>query len=306
MTLTVLLAAGDGVFEDYETPLRAAFARQGLDARLVTEAPAKMVDYIIYAPSSPLQDFTPFTRCRAVLSLWAGVERIVGNATLTQPLARMVDPSLTQGMVEYVVGHVLRYHLGLDHPATSWRPVVPPLAQDRRVGFLGLGELGRACAGALRALGFDVAGWSRSPRQLDGIACHSGAEGLSPLLARSEILVTLLPDTPATTNILNATTLAQLPRCARIINPGRGTAIDDTALLAALDQGHIAAATLDVFRTEPLPDEHPFWHHPNVTVTPHIAAATRPETASDVIAANIVRVEAGQPLLHEVSRGQGY
>ncbi|MCL1627355.1 glyoxylate/hydroxypyruvate reductase A [Roseibaca sp. V10] len=306
MTLTVLLAAGDGVFEDYDAPLRAAIAKQGLDAQLVTDAPAQTVDYIVYAPSSPLQDFTPFTNCRAVLSLWAGVERIVGNATLTQPLARMVDPSLTQGMVEYVVGHVLRYHLALDKPATSWTPVVPPLAQDRCVGFLGLGELGRACAGALRALGFDVAGWSRSPRQLEGIACHSGPEGLRAVLARSDILVTLLPDTPATTNILNATTLAHLPRGARIINPGRGTAIDDAALLAALDQGQIAAATLDVFRTEPLPENHPFWHHPNVTVTPHIAAATRTETASDVIAANIARVERGQPLLHEVSRHNGY
>jgi len=108
MTLTVLLAAGHGVFEEYDAPLRAAFAAQGLDAALVTDAAPESVDYIVYAPSSPVQDFAPFTRCRAVLSLWAGVERIVANPTLTQPLARMVDPSLTQGMVEYVTGHVLR------------------------------------------------------------------------------------------------------------------------------------------------------------------------------------------------------
>jgi len=115
-----------------------------------------------------------------------------------------------------------------------------------------------------------------------------------------------LPDTPATANILNAQTLAQLPRGARIINPGRGTLVEDAALLAALDTGQIAAATLDVFRTEPLPAEHPYWAHPSVTVTPHIAAATRPDTASAVIAANIARVQAGQPLLHEVSRSAGY
>lgn len=306
MTLTVLFAAGDGAFAEYDAPLRAAFDRAGLDAALVTSAAPDMVDYIIYAPSSPLQDFAPFTRCRAVLSLWAGVERIVGNPTLTQPLARMVDPSLTQGMVEYVTGHVLRYHLGLDRPATAWVPVVPPLAQDRRVGLLGLGALGRACAQALTGLGFDVAGWSRSPRQIAGIDCHHGPDGLAAVLARSEILVTLLPDTPATANILNAETLAQMPHGACVINPGRGTLIDDDALLAALDTGQITAATLDVFRTEPLPADHRYWHHPRVTVTPHIAAATRADTASVVIASNIARVEAGQPLLHEVSRAAGY
>ncbi|MBN2759505.1 MAG: glyoxylate/hydroxypyruvate reductase A [Rhodobacteraceae bacterium] len=306
MTRTALFAAGDGDFAEYEAPLHAAFARAGLDVAVVTEAAPDTVDYIIYAPANPLQDFTPFTRCRAVLSLWAGVERIVGNPTLTQPLARMVDPSLTQGMVEYVTGHVLRYHLGLDRPATAWDPVVPPLAQDRRVGFLGLGELGRACAQALAGLGFQVAGWSRSARDVAGIAYHHGAEGLRDVLRSSDILVTLLPDTPATANILNADTLAQLPRGARIVNPGRGTLIEDAALLAALDSGQIAAATLDVFRTEPLPADHPYWVHPRVTVTPHIAAATRPDTASEVIAQNIARVEAGLPLLHEVSRGAGY
>jgi glyoxylate/hydroxypyruvate reductase A len=139
-----------------------------------------------------------------------------------------------------------------------------------------------------------------------GVQCHSGADGLAAVLERSDILVTLLPDTPATTNILNATTLAQMPRGAYVINPGRGTLIDDAALLSALDQGQIAAATLDVFRTEPLPADHAYWHHPRVTVTPHIAAATRAETASDVIAANIARVQAGQGLLHEVSRAAGY
>lgn len=306
MSLTALFAAGDDVFAEYDAPLRAAFARAGLDVTVVTQAAPDTVDYIIYAPSSRLQDFAPFTRCKAVLSLWAGVERIVGNPTLTQPLARMVDPSLTQGMVEYVTGHVLQYHLALDRPATEWVPVVPPLAQDRKVGFLGLGALGRACARAQAALGFDVAGWSRTPREVEGVQCHSGADGLAAVLERSDILVTLLPDTPATTNILNATTLAQMPRGAYVINPGRGALIDDAALLSALDQGRIAAATLDVFRTEPLPADHAYWHHPRVTVTPHIAAATRAETASDVIAANIARVQAGQGLLHEVSRAAGY
>lgn len=308
MTLTVLFAAGDQVFAEYEAPLRAAFDAAGLDVSLQTQAPPAAVDYIIYAPSSPLQDFSPFTSCKAVLSLWAGVERIVGNATLTQPLARMVDPSLTQGMVEYVTGHVLRYHLGMDRAAQPgvWDPVVPPLAQDRNVGILGLGELGQACAQALVQLGFSVSGWSRSLRNVAGIRCHAGGDGLAQVLSRSAVLVTLLPQTDATTNLLNATKLAKLPRGACIINPGRGTLIEDEALLAALNTGQVGGATLDVFRTEPLPPHHPYWHHPRVTVTPHVAAATRATTASQVIAQNIARVESGQTLLHEVSRRDGY
>ena len=310
MTLTVLFAAGEESFAAYETPLRAALQAEGLAATLATEAPAAEVDYIIYAPSTALRDFTPFSRCKAVLSLWAGVERIVDNPTLTQPLARMVDPGLTAGMVEYVCGHVLRYHLGMDahigaKPGT-WNPVEPPLAHERCVAILGLGELGRACALALAGLGFRVSGWSARGRQIPGIDCHHGPDGLAGLLGKAEILVTLLPRTPETECILNAETLAQMPRGARIINPGRGSLIDDTALLAALDRGQIAQATLDVFRKEPLPRDHPFWDHPGITITPHIAATTRAESAACVIARNIARSEKGEALLHLVDRTRGY
>ena len=311
MTLTLLFAAGPDRFTEYEPHLRAALAACGLaDATLTESAPPETVDAIIYAPGSAVQDFRPFTRCKAVLNLWAGVERIAPNPTLTQPLCRMVDPALTQGMVEYVTGHVLRHHLGMDahihaRPG-AWDPVEPPLAHERRVGILGMGELGRACADALRALRFDVQGWARSPREGGAVMLHHGADGLAALLARSEILVTLLPHTPGTENLLNAGTLALLPRGAVIINPGRGALIDDDALLAALDRGQLAHATLDVFRTEPLPDAHPFWTHPRVTVTPHIAATTRAATASQVIAENVARMVAGQPLLHLVDRARGY
>ncbi len=310
MSLTLLFAAGPGTLDAYRAPLEAALKAEGLAADLTDSAAPETVDYIIYAPASPLQDFTPFTRAKAVLSLWAGVERIVANRTLTQPLARMVDPALTQGMVEYVCGHVLRYHLGMDAHITAapgdWATHAPPLASERTVGLLGLGALGSACAQALAGLGFRVAGWSARPKTLDGIACADGESGLKTVLQASEILVTLLPDTPQTTNLLDAETLALLPRGARIINPGRGTVIDDAALIAALDAGQIGHATLDVFRTEPLPVAHPFWHHPRVTVTPHIAAATRAESAARVLARNIARVEAGAPLLHEVARDRGY
>ncbi|PLL12660.1 glyoxylate/hydroxypyruvate reductase A [Tabrizicola sp. TH137] len=310
MTLTVLFAASDANWAEYAEPLRAAIAAAGLTASLTREAAPQAVDYIIYAPTSPLQDFAPYIRCKAVLSLWAGVERIVGNPTLTQPLCRMVDPALTEGMVEWVVGHALRHHLGMDrhilNPGHVWDPSCPPLARERPVAMLGMGELGTACARALAALNFPVTGWSRSPKQVDGISCLHGDAGLDQALSQAQIVVTLLPKTPETENTLNARTLALLPKGAVILNPGRGALIDDDALLAALDAGQVGHATLDVFRVEPLPPDHPFWSHPRVTVTPHIAADTRAPSASRVIAENIRRGEAGEPFLNRVDRGRGY
>lgn len=310
MPLTILFAASDANWAEYATPLRAAIAAAGLTATLTREAAPEAVDYIVYAPSSPLQDFAPYTRCKAVLSLWAGVERIVGNPTLTQPLCRMVDPALTEGMVEWVVGHALRHHLRLDryivNPGQVWDPTCPPLARERPVAMLGMGELGTACARALAALNFPVTGWSRSPKQVDGIPCLHGEAGLDQALANAQIVVTLLPRTPETENTLNARTLALLPKGAAILNPGRGALIDDDALLDALDAGQVGHATLDVFRVEPLPQDHPFWTHPRVTVTPHIAADTRAPSASRVIAENIRRGEAGEALLNRVDRARGY
>ena len=308
--LTVLFAAADANWTDYSAPLRHAFTEAGLDATLTRDADPATVDYIVYTPTSPVQDFAPFTRCKAVLSLWAGVERIVGNPTLTQPLCRMVDPALTEGMVEWVVGHALRHHLGMDrhivNPSRIWDPTCPPLARERPVAMLGMGELGLACARALAALNFPVTGWSRTAKQVEGIPCLHGDAGLEQALRTAQIVVTLLPKTPDTENTLNARTLSLLPEGAVILNPGRGALIDDDALLAALDAGHIAHATLDVFRTEPLPQDHPYWSHPNVTVTPHIAADTRAPSASRVIAANIRRGEAGEPFLNLVDRKRGY
>jgi glyoxylate/hydroxypyruvate reductase len=303
--LTVLFAA-PALWPEYEPHLPAALTEAGIPARIVTDAAADQVDYIVYAPAAPLQDFSPYTRTKAVLNLWAGVERIVGNPTLTQPLTRMVDPGLTEGMVEWVVGHTLRHHLGMDrhivNPGHVWDPACPPLARERPVTILGMGALGSACAAALRSLNFPVTGWSRTekPGQLHG------DEGLRKALSTAQILITLLPKTPETENLLNADRLARLPQGAVILNPGRGPLIDDDALLAALDRGHIGHATLDVFRVEPLPQNHPFWSHPKVTVTPHIAADTRAVTSSRVIAENIRRGEAGEPFLHLVDRARGY
>jgi len=163
MTLNILFAALPNRWPDYETPLRNAFAAHALDVHLSCEMTPSDVDYIIYAPNSPLKNFTPYTRAKAVMNLWAGVEEVVKNATLTQPLTRMVDEDgLTQGMVEWVTGHVLRHHLGMDahiHGLKGkWTRDIPPLATERRVGMLGLGALGAACAKALKQLGFDVEG----------------------------------------------------------------------------------------------------------------------------------------------------
>ncbi len=309
MTLHIYFAAPK-LWADYREPLRHALAEAGIDAELADSAPdPEAVDYIVLAPGGPVKDFRPFTRARAVLSLWAGVERIVGNPTLTMPLCRMVDPALTQGMVEYVAGHALRFHLGMDRYRQDgvWRnDLVPPLAGERPVTVLGLGELGAACGRALAGLGFPVTGWSRSPKHVAGITCLSGEAALPEALARAQILVTLLPATPQTDRLVDAGRLALLPEGACLINPGRGSLIDDEALIAALDSGRLGHAVLDVFRTEPLPPGHPFWSHARITVTPHVAADTRAATASRVIAENVRRGEAGEPFLHRVDRARGY
>lgn len=310
MTTNILFAATPSRWESYEQPLRGALARAGLKVDLRPDFAPDAVDYIVYAPNSSVQDFTPYTRLKAVLNLWAGVEDVAFNPTLSVPLARMVDHGLTQGMVEWVTGHVLRHHLGMDAHILGqdgqWRTDVPPLAQDRQVTILGLGALGQACANALTGLGFPVTGWSRSAKSMQGITTFHGPDGLTRSLQNAAITVLLLPDTPATTNLMNAETLSYLPPGAVLINPGRGTLIDDDALLAALDTEQIGHATLDVFRIEPLPADHPYWAHPRVTVTPHIASATREDSASEVIAENIRRGVRGEPLLHLVDRDKGY
>ena len=310
MTLKILFSASKKNWSDYKASLEEAFASVSLDYDLRTSFEPSEVDYIIYAPSSSLQDFSPYTSLKAVLNLWAGVEGVAFNKTLKVPLARMVDSGLTSGMVEWVTGHTLRHHLGIDKHIHGqdglWRSYVPPLAKDRVVTILGLGILGTACGKALRSLGFNVRGWSRRKKSIDGISCFYGNDQIDLALTDADIVILLLPDTPPTQNILNHHTLNLTKRGAVILNPGRGPLIDDDALIAALDSGQLEHATLDVFRIEPLPENHRYWSHKKVTVVPHKASETRPKTSSQVIAMNIKRAENGKELLHLVDKETGY
>ena len=310
MTIKILFSANDENWKRYKAPLQDALDNKSLDYELGRTITPCEVDYIIYAPSSSLQDFSPYTKLKAVLNLWAGVEGVTNNKTLNVPLARMVDSGLTDGMVEWVTGHTLRHHLGIDKHIHGqdgiWRSYVPPLAKDRIVTILGLGTLGTACGIALKRLGFNVRGWSRREKRVDGIICFYGDDQVDSSLMDADIVVLLLPDTPLTENILNQHTLNLLKRGAFVLNPGRGPLIDDDALLAALETGQIEHATLDVFRIEPLPKNHQYWSNNKVTVIPHKASETRPRTASQVIAMNIKRAENGQKLLYLVDRENGY
>lgn len=270
------------------------------------------IDYVL-AWKQPPGLLQTLPNLKVIFSLGAGVEHVLSDHTLPPgiPLVRMVDPGLTIGMVEFVLLCVLRYHRRLpEHEANQkarrWQALTPKLPQDQRVGIMGLGELGAACAQSLVTLDFDVAGWSRTAKSLAGMMCFHGPEGLIPFLNRTDIVVCLLPLTADTDSILNARTLAALPRGAYVINAARGRHVVEEDLLAAVDSGHIAGATLDVFRQEPLPPDHRFWSHPKVTVIPHSAALTQPKTAARTIADNIRRHQSGQPLLYVVDRARGY
>ena len=309
--INILFAAVTERWDQYQKPLKKELDLIGLEYKLSEKLPPSEVDYIIYAPNSSIKDFSVFTNLKAVLNLWAGVEDVVNNKTLKVPLAKMVDEGLTQGMKEWVLGHVMRYHLGIDlhifGQDGQWRDwSAPPLASRRNVTILGLGALGAECANALAQVGFKVRGWSLTEKSIFNVICHHGFKGLQKSLFGSEIVVLLLPSTAATENIINTKTISYLSKNAVIINPGRGTLIDETALLKSLDDGKLAHATLDVFRQEPLPADHLFWQHPKITVTPHIASETRPQTASQVIATNIDRFEKGKPLLYQVNFEEGY
>ena len=310
--IKILFSASQKDWKKYKTELTRAMDDTKLVYEITTDLNCLDANYIIYAPSGGLEDFSKFKSLKAILSLWAGVENITGNTTIKVPLCRMVDTGLTQGMVEWVTGHVLRHHLDLDKYIKVqdgvWRNnTYPPLASDRNLTILGLGELGLSCAKTLSDLNFKVHGWSRSQKNnVENIKCYFGNDGLIEALSRAEILILLLPLTKETNGLIDERMLSKMPYGSIILNPGRGHLINDSALLRAIESGQVSHATLDVFEIEPLPKEHPYWVNEKVTVTPHIASVTRASSSCDVIAKNILRGERGDSFLYLVDRKKGY
>jgi glyoxylate/hydroxypyruvate reductase len=270
------------------------------------------IDYaLVWKP--PVGELKRYPNLKAILSLGAGVDHLAADPSLPNdvPVSRLVDRCLTQGMSEYMLYWVLHYHRNFGDYATmraqnEWRHIPQEDPRRRRIGLLGLGELGSDAAQKLAMLEFDVAGWSRTPKSLPGVTSYHGPDGLKPFLARTDILICLLPMTDATRGIINADTLAQLPQGAVLINGARGAHVVDQDLLAALDSGQLSAATLDVFHTEPLPADHPYWSHPKVVMTPHMASLTIAHSAAAYVAENIRRIERGEPPLNIVDFSAGY
>jgi glyoxylate/hydroxypyruvate reductase A len=248
---------------------------------------------------------------RLVQSLWMGVDGLLaelGNLPPNVPIARMVDPGMTTEMPQAALAHVLYLHRAHDvyarqQRAREWRQRPQPAAARRAVGVLGLGELGARTARLLARHGFRVHGWSRTPKHIDGIDTHTD---LNAVLTASEILINLLPLTAETRGLLDARRLAVLPAGACLVNLARGAHVIEADLLAMLDHGHLRHAILDVFAEEPLPPTHPFWAHPAVTVLPHVAASSTPESCLPVAVENIRRLRAGEPLLHLIDHEHGY
>jgi glyoxylate/hydroxypyruvate reductase A len=274
--------------------------------------PVDDIDFIIVGGRMP-GDFSPFKNLRGIQSTWAGVNHLLQSGALPPavPVARMVDDGLTCSMTEYLVFQVL------DHLRQG--PVLRQAQQERRwleghggdtqpgaIGIMGLGALGQDAARQFAALGLSLRGWSRTAKSISAVECYAGEEQLPAFLSGCQILICLLPLTPETRGVLDATLLAHLPRGACLINAARGPHLVDDDLLAALNSGHLSRAVLDVFHTEPLPADHPFWNHPRVTVTPHVAAITRAGTGAALIIENYRRAMAGKTLINQVDQGLGY
>ncbi|MGR3376934.1 2-hydroxyacid dehydrogenase [Salipiger abyssi] len=243
-------------------------------------------------------DLAGFPNLKAIVSIGAGIDHVLADAELPEgvPIIRTVGKDLTQRMREYVALHVLRHHRDMPRQLqaqaeSDWHAIVVPVAPNRVVGVMGLGNLGAAAAQTLAGLGFDTRGWSKSPKDLDGVSCFTGTGEMDAFLDGCEILVNLLPLTDQTRGILNADLFAKLAPGACVINCARGPHLVDTDLLAALESGQIKQATLDVFHQEPLPADNPFWTHPAITVTPHVASQIDAGTGGRLIAANLKAFE---------------
>jgi glyoxylate/hydroxypyruvate reductase A len=309
--MAILYADGPADAAAWAAAIRAL--DPGLELRFWPEpGPAADIDFAIVGAKAP-GDLRAFPNLKAIQSTWAGVNHLLADVNLPpdRPLARMVDQGLTVSMTEFVVLHVLDTArdgpaLRAAHRRREWLDLDPGSPRTITVAILGLGTLGADAGGRLAGLGFDVRGWSRSRKDIAGIRSFAGSEGLRECLSGARILVCLLPLTDDTRGILNASTFAPLARGAVLIHAARGAHLVEADLLAALESGQLSRAVLDVFAIEPLPGEHPFWAHPQVTVTPHVAAITRPGTGAADIVENYRRALAGRTLINQVDRAKGY
>ena len=311
--MTILVAANFDAAEWHDWWLQLAAALPG--ERLVrdrSECDLAAIDVTLVAnpPAGALQGLPSL---RLVQSLWAGVDKLLADKTVpTQvPLARMVDPAMNETMAETVLWAALSLQRGFfdyaaQQQARQWAPHALRRPPDLAVAILGLGQMGACAAQALVRQGFRVTGWSTRETRIAGVDTRAGVTALPQVLAAADIVVNLLPLTPATRGLFNAATFAQMRHGASLVNFARGAHVVDADLLQALATGQLARAVLDVFHTEPLPTDHPYWSHPRVMVLPHVAAPTDPRSAALIAAANVRALRDAQPLANVVDRVRGY
>lgn len=272
--------------------------------------PADVRHLVAWVPPDDIA--TIFPNLELVFSVGAGVDQFdTSKVPAHIPLVRMLEPGIAETMIEYVAMAVLGLHRDLldfisQQKEQVWREIRIMPAKRRRVGVMGLGQLGQAVLERLKTFGFPLAGWNRSPRAIEGVTCYAGADALPDFLAQADILVCLLPLTDQTRGILNADLFARLPRGAGLVNVGRGPHLVEADFLAALDSGALSGAVLDVTDPEPLPPGHPFWSHPRILLTPHNASMTTPDTAVDFVLDVIARRRRGEELPGRVDRERGY